>query len=220
MEIRRTANAGILLTLDDVQILLDGVCRQFFPYLPTPSAEVKKLSEPFPDVVAYTHIHEDHFDADYARRYCEQTGRPILSTAQAARLIPDGVWTDAVYTAGRVKLTAVPTRHMGRWGLITDHRSFVVEGSRTVWFLGDASPNQMKQFSGLPKPDVLVVPYPYLSTPMALKVLENYLPCKIVLLHLPSREEDPEGIWAAIVPGMEQLKQYLHVPMLSETIHL
>ena len=36
MEIRRTANAGVLLKLDGVRILLDGLCDRVEGYLPTP----------------------------------------------------------------------------------------------------------------------------------------------------------------------------------------
>ena len=86
--------------------------------------------------------------------------------------------------------------------------------------MGDAAPIQLKALNEFPKPDVLIVPYPYVSTPAAIKQLEAYLPCKIVLIHLPLRENDPEGIWQAVAPGLEQLKPYLYVPALGQTINL
>ena len=220
MEIRRTGNAGVLLNLDDVSILLDGVCRQVLSYLPTPPAEREKLKSQWPDVVAFTHIHEDHFDLEYARGYSQATGRPILSTTQAEQLLPEKVWTQEVYTAGRVRLSAVKNRHMGHWGQTTEHQSFVIEGSECVWFLGDASPLQMKQLSGYRKPDVLILPYPYVSTPAALKIVAQYLPCKIVLLHLPLKDQDPDGIWQGAEAGLCQLKPYLYIPEVGETIQL
>ncbi|MBE6934540.1 MAG: MBL fold metallo-hydrolase [Ruminococcaceae bacterium] len=204
MEIKRTANAGVLLKLDDVTVLLDGVCRQVLSYLPTPPELVQELSAPWPDVVAFTHTHEDHFDESYADAYKKETGREVVQ---------EGV------TVGGVKLTGIPTRHMGKWGKSTPHRSFVVQGSQTVWFLGDASPVQIRALSDCPKPDVLIVPYPYVSTPSVIQLLETFLPCKIVLLHLPLKEKDPEGIWQIIAPGVAQLKQYLYLPQIGETIH-
>ena len=66
MEIRRTANAGVLLTLDDTKILLDGVSREVKPYLATPPAEKEKLLSSWPNAVAFTHYHEDHCDSSYA----------------------------------------------------------------------------------------------------------------------------------------------------------
>ena len=44
MQIRRTANAGVLLTLDNVSILLDGVCRVYSPYLAPPPAVLEELA--------------------------------------------------------------------------------------------------------------------------------------------------------------------------------
>lgn len=220
MEIIRTANAGVLLKLDDVKILLDGVCRKVKPYLATPPVEREKLSSCWPDVALFTHAHEDHFDPSYAKDYYKATGRPVCGTSQIAQELPGMVITQEKVTAGNVLLTAISTRHMGHYGRTTQHRSYVVQGSKTVWFLGDASPSELKRFSGLPKPDTLIVPYPYVSTPPAVKMLEGYLPCKIVLLHLPNVSDDPEGIWQAAAPGMEQLKPHLYVPELGETLNL
>lgn len=205
MEIRRTANAGVLLKLDDIHILLDGVCQGIFPYLATPQQERVNLSNPWPDIVAFTHDHDDHWDAPYAQAYSKATGREVVRQAASV---------------GNVKLTAVPTRHMGRSGLTTKHVSFVITGSKCVWFMGDAAPTQLKELSDYPKPDVLMVPYPYVSTPAACKLLEAYLPCKILLLHLPSQTCDPEGLWQVIAPGLEQLKQYIVLPEMGETITL
>ena len=203
MEIRRTANAGVLLTLDHVKILLDGVCREVKPYLATPQAEKEMLSNQWPDVVAFTHAHEDHFDEAYALAYAHSTGREVARGS---------------LSVGQVTVTSVPTRHMGHWGLTTPHQSFVIAGTQQIWFMGDASPSQMKQFSAFPKPDVLIVPYPYVSTSAALKMVEAYLPCKIILLHMPEPTNDPEHIWQSAAEGMEHLKANLYVPKMGETL--
>ena len=196
MEIRRTANAGVLLTLDDTKILLDGVCREVYSYPATPAVIRQELTDCPPDAVLFTHEHADHFDPDYLQKV-----KPTKS-------------------AGKVKITSVPTRHMGHYGKTTPHQSFVVEGSKTVWFLGDASPTELRKLSDFPKPDVLMIPYPYISTPAALKMVEALLPCKIVLLHMPLPENDPEKIWQSVQAGMEYLKAYLYVPEMGETFHI
>jgi L-ascorbate metabolism protein UlaG (beta-lactamase superfamily) len=203
MEIRRTANAGVLLTLDNREILLDGVCREVKPYLATPPAEKEKLSRRWPDVVAFTHAHEDHFDEAYALAYSRATGREVVMGKCAV---------------GQVTITPVPTRHMGRWGTTTPHQSFVIRGSQSVWFLGDSSPTELKKLADFPKPDVLILPYPYVSTPASRKMVEALLPCKIVLLHMPLPENDPDQIWQSVAEGMEYLKMYLYVPKLGETL--
>lgn len=216
MEIRRTANAGILLTLDDVKILLDGVSQEVKPYLATPPAEKEKLLSSWPDGVFFTHFHEDHCDPLYAEAYIKATGRPVYGTSQ----ISGTVCTEETAGVGDVLVTAVTTRHMGHYGKTTFHRSYVLEGSKTVYFLGDASPMELKRLASFPKPDVLVIPYPYVSTPAALKMVELFLPCKIVLLHLPAQSDDPEGIWQSAQEGMNHLKAYLYVPQVGETLKL
>ena len=197
MEFRRTANAGVLLTLDDVKILLDGVCRGIESYPATPPEIKQELISCPPDVVLFTHEHPDHYDPDY----CQMVNSGKMG-------------------AGKVKIASVPTRHMGHYGKTTRHQSFVIEGSQTIWFLGDASPMELKKFATFPKADVLMIPYPYISTPVARKMLESLLPCKIVLLHMPLPEKDPEKIWQSVREGMEHLKAYLYVPKLGETMNI
>ena len=58
MKITRTANAGVLLELDGIKMLLDGVCREVTPYPATPDAIKTELSNNYPDLVAVTHCHE------------------------------------------------------------------------------------------------------------------------------------------------------------------
>ena len=196
MEIIRTANAGVLLTLDDTKILLDGVCRGIDSYPATPPEIKQELIFCPPDVVLFTHDHPDHYDPDYCQAVC--SGKTA---------------------SGKVKITSVPTRHMGHYGKTTEHQSFVIEGSQTIWFLGDASPMELKKFAPFPKADILMIPYPYISTPVARKMLESLLPCKIILLHMPHPDHDPEMIWQSVQEGMEHLKAYLYVPMLGEKLN-
>ena len=215
MEIRRTANAGVLLTLDNVKILLDGVSREVRPYPATPPEIALDLIICPPDAALFTHNHPDHFDP----AYCRKTNSVIYGTEQAGEELPN-LMADKTAVIGKVRVNAVPTRHMGHYGKTTEHQSYVVEGSQVVWFLGDASPTELRKLAPFPKPDVLLIPYPYISTPAALKMVEAYLPCKIVLLHMPLQTDDPEGIWQGASAGMEHLKAYLHVPQMGETLKL
>lgn len=209
MEIRRTANAGILLTMDGVQILLDGVCREVSPYLATPPEEWERLTSPWPDAVCVTHTHGDHFHPDYVSAYKTATGREIL--------IPGG---KGEWEVGNIQITAIPTRHLGKAGADTAHCSFVIQGHKTLWFMGDAAPSQLRRMEHLPKPEVLVVPFAYLATESAVALLQKHLPCAILLVHMPLSANDPDGIWNAVAPGMAQLKEFIHVPAMGQTITL
>lgn len=218
MEIRRTANAGVLLKLENATILLDGVCREVYPYLCTPSSLQEELLFTKPDVVAFTHHHKDHFDLGFVRKYREQYGHPVMGTQQMTQLYPGAVSFRQCAAGENWKLSAIQTRHLGKEGMTTEHRSYVVEADRCVWFMGDASPVQMKLLDAYPRPDVLIVPYAYLVTLSAIQAVENLHPKQVVLVHMPLREQDPDGLWQMIVPARELLGDRLLIPELGQTI--
>ena len=185
MIIKRTANAGVLLCIDGISVLLDGVCRELPPYLGTPDSVREELENNFPDVVAFTHRHEDHFDESYAENYETLALRSVIGPESS---ISGGV--------SNLKIVSVPTRHIGKTDV--PHTSFVIEGSECVWFMGDASPLELKNFSDFHKPDVIVVPYAYAISASAWKSTKNTGAKTIVLLHLPLKENDPYGLWQAV----------------------
>ena len=186
LKLTRTANAGVLLELDGVKMLLDGVCREIFPYPATPQMIKNALCENYPDLVAVTHCHEDHCDPAFEDGYRLSTGRPVF----------DSGFADKSTKVGNVRLTAVYSRHLGK--ACCDHVSFVIEGSRCVWFTGDASPNQWKNRNDLPKPDVMICPYAYAATEPAWRITRELSPQVVVLLHLPDRENDSFGLWQTV----------------------
>ena len=191
MVIRRTANAGVLLELDGVSILMDGVCREVKPYPATPPEIKAELMERFPDVVAFTHAHKDHYDPVYATAYLKQSNGVVLGPA-------DCHGSMELATVGGVRITPVPSRHIGAAGKDTTHTSFIVEGSYCVWFTGDASPMQWRNRLDIPKPDILLVPYAYAATPAAWSVTQSLGAQTVVILHLPDRQKDGVGLWDAV----------------------
>lgn len=214
MEIRRTANAGILLTLDGVSILMDGVCREVKPYPVTPPEERNALSMCWPDVVAFTHAHKDHYDPGYAAAFERQTGGVILGPED----LPGCKASYRMQKKGNVTVTAIASRHIGAAGKTTSHASFVISGSKTVWFMGDSSPLQWKGKTDLPKPDVVIVPYAYCNTPSSWATTKSFGAETVILLHMPDREEDTIGLWASVeaVTAGENLL----IPQMCETITL
>lgn len=208
MEIRRTANAGVLLKLDGVEILLDGVCREVKPYPATPPSIKAELSAKWPDLIAFTHNHKDHYDPVYAADYQMQTNGIVLAP---------GVCTSPV-SVGGVTVTPIPSRHIGAAGKTTPHMSFLVEGTRRIWFLGDASPLQWRN-ADLPKPDVLIVPYAYATTQSAWNMTKELAPEKVILLHMPNREDDTLGLWDAVEATVKDAA-LLEIPAMGETIYI
>jgi len=214
MELRRTANAGVLLKLDGVTILLDGVCREVKPYLATPPEERDAITASFPDVVCFTHAHNDHYDPTFAALYEKQTGGVIFGPAS----LPGCNASMKVHRVGDVEIIPIVTRHIGWIGNKIEHASFIIRGSKTIWFAGDASPLQLKRRPDLPHPDILLVPYAFANTPSSWEYTKSLRADRVVLLHMPKREDDEIGLWNAVetvtagddlvVPTMSQTFQF------------
>ena len=210
MELTRTANAGVLLKLDGISILLDGVCREVKPY-PATSPEVRaRLMESWPDVVAFTHPHKDHYDPAYAAAYQKQTGRVVFGPGSVKGAM------DAVQE-GKVTVMPVASRHIGAAGKTTEHASFILKGTQCVWFLGDASPSQWRGRPDLPKPDVLIVPYAYANTPDSWRMTQSLGAKQTVLLHMPEREADILGLWNAVETTVGATPGFC-IPAMGQTV--
>ncbi len=201
IKITRTANAGVLLEMDGKRILFDGVCPQVSPYLGTPANIRQDLSAHVPDVCAYTHKHDDHYDSDY---YEECYEGPLFGTEEMLAEIGNGL-----------ALQSVKTRHIGKTE--EPHVSFVLTGSSCVWFMGDASPNVLKGMKHLPAPDILIVPYAYALTPPAWRDTKATGAKKIILLHLPDPKNDPYSLWDG-VREITQSEPCLLIPEIGQTI--
>lgn len=193
------------MELDETTVLLDGVCGEVYPYIPTPEHIKTSLLQSFPDIVAFTHLHTDHYDADYANAYITQTHRPVFY----------GSVNHNSSEYKNLRLISVPTRHIGKTDIA--HWSFCVCGSKTVWFMGDASPVCLNSMCYCPPPDVLVVPYAYAFSASAWKKTKAVGAKHIVLLHLPKRQDDSLGIWDA-VQTVTQNDPDLYIPKIEQTI--
>lgn len=212
MEIRRTANAGVLLKLDGATVLMDGVCREVSPYPATPPEERQALMRCWPDVIAFSHTHEDHYDPDFTAEFIKQTGGVILGPG----CIPGA--KDEPWTGKGITVTPIPSRHIGAAGKTVTHRSFLICGSRTVLFTGDAAPSQFADRQDLPKIDVLIAPFAYANSGGGWAVTRKLDPDTVVIVHMPRREKDTVGLWEAVekTTGAEPPL----IPAMGQTIQL
>ena len=185
MKITRTGNAGVLVETNNISILFDGVCKDLFPYSSTPSCIKEKLLKSSPDIVAFTHFHEDHYDSDFAAEYKKNTLRSVYGP----ELFLQGEYKG-------VKFSTFSTRHIGKNDIA--HVSFTLEGEKCLWFAGDASPLDLEKQDGLPKPDILVIPYAYALTDSAWRKTKAFGAEKIILVHMPEEKNDPYELWKAV----------------------
>ncbi len=193
------------MELDGVKILLDGVCGEVFPYIKTPEYIKSSLLQNFPDIVAFTHLHVDHFDGDYADAYNKNTHRPVFC----------GSMDHNIAEYKNIRLITVPTRHIGKTDIV--HSSFCVCGSKTLWFMGDASPVFLDSMHNCPPPDVLVVPYAYALTQAAWQKTKSTGAKYIVLLHLPDENNDSLGLWNGVL-SVTKGDISLYIPQIDKSL--
>ena len=218
MQIRRTANAGVLLTLDHVSILLDGACQGLSSYLATPPAVLEALTASPPDALAFTHAHPDHFDGAFTAEFFCRTGRPVLGTQGVADCLPEVPVMQDGAVIGGVRVTPIVSRHLGVEWRNYPHVSYLLEGSRRVFFVGDATPACWKDAVFRLKPDVLIAPYPYVTTRIGWQTVLQFAPKCVVLVHMPDREYDPDGIWPMVTKALERYREIpVQIPALNET---
>jgi len=212
MILSRVSNAGVLLELDGVRILLDGFCNTVGPYMATPAHIRESLLASPPDMLAFTHDHPDHYDEAAVEQYRKQTLRPVLGPENLPYAVHHGV------AAGGVSVLPVKSRHIGKEYFHIPHVSYDIEGSKTVWFLGDAVPSQWHGIDR--KANVIIVPFAYALTDSAWH-MTCQLADHVVLVHMPLRENDPAGLWPQVeaVTGND-CPVKLIIPAIGETVEI
>lgn len=204
MKIRRTANAGVFLEMDETTILLDGICGEVVPYLKTPDEIKTKFCKNPPDAVLFTHKHKDHFDESYAEYLNNNSFRSVYG--------PESLYSGKI---GNIEVISIETRHIGKTDIM--HCSFVLEGSKNIWFMGDASPNELKKFGKFKAPDIFIAPYAYAISDFAWKKTKSLGANAVVLVHLPDIQNDPYGLWNE-VKGFTSSEKNVYVPDINEIL--
>ncbi len=206
MEIKRTANAGVLIKTNSTSVLLDGICNPPLPYLATPNEIKNEIISSLPNIVGFTHTHNDHFDNEFAEFFSKITGEKVIVTP------------DICVQKGNVKVMSVKTRHLGKSDVA--HISFVVMAeNKCIWFSGDAAPVSLLGRNDLPKPDILIVPFAYVNTASSFNNTLKSGAKQIIVVHMPNKENDIYGIFETVETVINN-NNAVHILKLGETIHI
>lgn len=204
MEFIRTANAGGLLKVNNVSVLIDGVCEELFPYIGTPVNIRNELEANYPDIVAYTHKHKDHYDEQYIKSFKKDNLRSVCGPGISVFSEKNGV-----------EVKGIKTRHIGKEDI--SHLSYIISGDVNILFTGDASPLDLKNISYDIKPDVIIAPFAYATTEASLKITESFNPKLVILIHFPLYENDTFGIWDSVCRVIKDEKKFI-IPEIGEKV--
>ncbi len=191
----RTSNAGGLLELDGVQVLLDGVSTPDNGYVVTPPDMMGWLVHRSISVAASSHSHPDHFAPEFLRRLSNVI---LLGPEDVAQALPERIVLEDEIRIRRVKVLPVASPHQGADPGVP-HLNYIIQGiGLCIWFMGDADPFQWPDAEiGLPLPDVLIAPFAFSGSEEAWGAVARLAPQLLILTHLPYRTMDPEHHWAA-----------------------
>ena len=158
------------------------------------------------DVICFTHYHGDHFDKSFAELYKNREFGSVFCGPELSFKI--GV--------KNLKITPIKTRHIGKY--VIDHSSYIIEGSKTILFLGDASPNEFKNREDLPKLDLIIAPFAYALTSSAINITNSLNAKNVIITHLPQKELDEFGIREAVAKALTQNDNW-QTSELGQCIH-
>lgn len=198
-KITLTANAGVIIKLEDMCILIDALhcepTERFSTLSPEQVETVFKLlhSSP-PDVMLVTHSHPDHYSRLLTER--AKTEFPKMEI-----ILP---WRSECPTRsaviGNTDISWLPLEHMPL-SIVEDRTNYgfcIRCGESLIFTPGDAdlhSPAVAESVAGM-KPSLALLPFPWLTLPSAKNVYDSLAPEKTLLLHLPFDDSDRYNIAA------------------------
>ena len=211
------SNMGLHVLIDGHSILIDALTNgEQRPYAGIPLDMAQTIIRGGPpyervDMMLISHHHEDHFDAGLVARFVlERPHVPVYSSPQVvdavARLAPEmdspvsikpKLMHTVSFSKGRLGVTAVALRHAGPQYADILNLAFIVEGSHSIIFAGDAafSEENMERLAELcPCPALLVIPFHWFSVKTECQRMRHILrPSRVLITHLPCEEGDRWG---------------------------
>ena len=190
------SNMGLHVLIDGHSILIDALNNgEQRPYAGIPLDMAQTIIRGGPpyervDMMLISHHREDHFDAACCAFCAGEASCARLSSPQVvdavARLAPEmdspvsikpKLMHTVSFSKGRLGVTAVALRHAGPQYADILNLAFIVEGSHSIIFAGDAAFRRKYGTSGrlCPCPALLVIPFPWFSGQNGMSTHAAYL---------------------------------------------
>jgi hypothetical protein len=223
-----TVNSGLFFWDGQQGLLVDGLHSDDADgFSPMPAALCQQLRErsglfAHLDGLAFTHLHDDHFDPERVRQLMAAPGAPVLyapglplNTAKV-RPLEKGAWLAQLPGA---ELIAADTIHDGAPFREEIHQSFVLRmGGDTVFLAGDADFREedaprFLRLAGAPITagffNLFQICRPHLR-----RFIRALAPQRLFLEHLPFYEDDRYGLRANAQRHLKHMPEDLPVEVL------
>ncbi|WKY43964.1 MBL fold metallo-hydrolase [Eubacteriaceae bacterium ES2] len=239
------SNAGVLLSIGDVTLMLDGLCGSDGQYYSaTPKAIAARIiaSEmPEEKIMAtlYTHGHCDHFSKDLNLAFLVSNpntvliaGSDIRNTIEANAITNKKEVKNKIFTSNinplitfsdqDLVIQPLATVHMGKEYRNVEHFSYYISiNSRRILYLGDVelAPENFSHFDFSQNPvDLLMAPFPYMSTFRGQNIIRDIIkPKEIAIVHLPQAQDDINDWTKQTVKMLDRAKQPFPPTTLLDT---
>lgn len=222
------SNAGVIFNIGDKIVGIDCLCKDSTKlYQDTPSQIREELN---PDILIFTHEHEDHFCAEYVAEAWEKNpSLQIYSTQRTVELmnIPSTnvkqVAEGDTVEMDVFRIEFLKTLHEGdQYADIQNLTLLIEKGEKHIVITGDAMPCKElfeRISSWSPRIDWFFAPFPYVGLRSTRKLMEEYLDIKnIFVLHQPRKEADVQN-WVANTKRLcENAKDELPQPIFPDKL--
>ena len=225
------SNAGLLFLTGERRIGIDCFCRDSSQlYQDTPKDIREELN---PDILIFTHEHEDHFCAEYVKEAWEKNLElQIYGTEKVIALLGEVdisennlhvVADSSVLKVDDFHIAFVQSIHEGEQYEDVENLTLLInKGSQKCVVTGDAMPcrglfEKIGKWSNYV--DWLFVPFPYVGIATTRKFIKEYLDVRrIFVLHQPRKEADVQSWIVNTKRVCERAKDGLPKPIFPEAL--
>lgn len=231
MKFQHVSNAGIILDVDGRQIGIDCLCEDSSKlYQDTPPHIREKLK---PDILIFTHEHEDHFCADYVKEAWEKNPQLIIySTERTIKFLQEiNIPEDNLYQVADGEEIKIDSSHITFMQSIHEGEQYADIQNLTLLIkmedkhlvvTGDAMPckelfERIATWSS--HIDWLFAPFPYVGLRSTRKLMKEYLDIEnIFVLHQPCKKADAQNWVASTKSVCESAKDGLPQPIFPDRL--
>ena len=231
MKFQYVANAGIIFNVDKKIIGIDCLCKDSSKIYQDTSPQVREGLTP--DILIFTHEHEDHFCVEYVKEAWEQNpALHIYSTKNTVDVLKEnGIPMQNLHCVGDAEVLDIDTLQFGF--LYTTHEGDQYANIQNLTLLikiedkhlvitGDAMPckelfERIAAWS--PHIDWLFAPFPYVGLRSTRKLMTEHLDIQnIFVLHQPRKEADTQNWMANTKRICENAKDGLPTPVFPDEL--